>query len=299
VIASVLFLVGVTVASAASAEPRVAGSSASQAAGAPALSRAREAWKRSEVVRVEAEARSALQLGELAAAEVVEAYALLGCALVELRRRPAALEAFRTAALLDGKFSAPQGASKGALYVAEAMRKEKSKYGSIEVRAEAPAEASAGRAFTVVAAIDEPHLALVASVHVSVSDPLSGKSFDDDAAPAARMKLVVPASITLPGASLFVRVQALDTHKNRLGEAEQRVRVEGIVVATTNGAHKETLRDGEMKDKSSGRGGGFWSTAWPYVIGGFVLAGAGTGIYFGVRPADTVGVGPARAQTIH
>ena len=50
-------------------------------------------------------------------------------------------------------------------------------------------------------------------------------------------------------------------------------------------------------DNETRKGGSFWSTPWPYVIGGVALAGAGAAVYFGTRPSDAVSVGPVNVGT--
>jgi hypothetical protein len=49
--------------------------------------------------------------------------------------------------------------------------------------------------------------------------------------------------------------------------------------------------------KEDEKSGGFWSTAWPYVLGGVALAAGGAAVYLGTRPTDDVTVGAARVTT--
>jgi len=49
-------------------------------------------------------------------------------------------------------------------------------------------------------------------------------------------------------------------------------------------------------DKSSKKGGGFWASPWPYVIGGVALAAGGAAVYLGTRPTDDVMVGGASVR---
>ena len=50
--------------------------------------------------------------------------------------------------------------------------------------------------------------------------------------------------------------------------------------------------------RDSYKHGGFWSTAWPYVIGGaLIAAGGGATAYFLLKPPDQVSIGPAQVQT--
>jgi hypothetical protein len=50
------------------------------------------------------------------------------------------------------------------------------------------------------------------------------------------------------------------------------------------------------RDRPPGGGGGFWSSPWPYVIGGAALAAGGATVYLVTRPTDNVSVGSAQVQ---
>ena len=50
------------------------------------------------------------------------------------------------------------------------------------------------------------------------------------------------------------------------------------------------------RDRPPSSGGGFWSSPWPYVIGGAALAAGGATVYFVTRPTDNVSVGSAQVQ---
>ncbi len=92
--------------------------------------------------------------------------------------------------------------------------------------------------------------------------------------------------MTLPNATLHVRVDALDAHDNQLATDDARVSVRPTPIAETHPT-KDLLRP-------TG-GGGFWSTAWPWVIGGaLVAAGGAVGGYFLLKPPDRVSIGPAQ-----
>jgi hypothetical protein len=55
---------------------------------------------------------------------------------------------------------------------------------------------------------------------------------------------------------------------------------------------KETPKPPEKKS------GGFWSTAWPWVLGGMAIAGGGAAVYFGTQRYDEVSVGAARVEGV-
>jgi hypothetical protein len=104
----------------------------------------------------------------------------------------------------------------------------------------------------------------------------------------------------MPNASILVRVDALDRQGNRLASAEERVRVpEGGSAAVAAGSGSKggssaaSSSADRPADSDSGvrKGGGFWSSPWPYLIGGIAIASAGTAVYFGTRPTAQVAVG--------
>jgi hypothetical protein len=112
----------------------------------------------------------------------------------------------------------------------------------------------------------------------------------------------VPTRMTLPGATLSVQIDALDAHANRLATVEQRIRVEAAPAVAVNDApvreapaHAAQSPEHQRGDEPT-RSGGFWSTAWPYVIGGVALAAGGTAAFFLTRPPDGVSIDAARVQ---
>jgi hypothetical protein len=140
----------------------------------------------------------------------------------------------------------------------------------------------------------------VAKIAFTARDPLTQKSFTDAHQSATKLHFDVPGSIALPGASIVVRVDALDGHDNRLASTESRVQVEAAAAMSKEPApvidhdkDKDKDRDKEKDDK---KGGGFWSSPWPYVIGGAVLAAGGGAAWYFTRSTDDVTVGGPRLQ---
>lgn len=277
-------------------------------AGAAALARARDAWKNASFDVAEKQYEAALDAGGLAPSDVVDAYVHIGVALTVMRKYTPALRAFHQAALLNTRFVVPPEAGGLAVSIAERARKEKAKFGGIALGADAPALVQPGASFTVTARLDGAHLTMPSKIHLSVHDGLRGDGdYEDDKSPGPEVAFEVPASATLPGASLAVQVDALDAHGNRLATVEKRVRVETEAASPSDRgpvAHRGSRAAGspahdtaEEPEKKSG--GGFWSTAWPWVIGGAALAAGGATYYLVTRPPDEVNVTGAHVQAIH
>ena len=268
------------------------------AAGGPALRQARAAWEKGNLDVAEPLYREALEKGGLAPADILEGYVRLGSIRASLGKRDQAIAAFRAASILDSTFAVPSEAGpKGPAYAAQA-KKDTAKIGSIQLSLKAPKEVTSGKSFTVTASLDGAHIPIVAKLGLVARDGTSGKEATTEAKPSESAELEVPAEVTMPSASILVRVDALDSHGNRLASVEERVRVpEGGIAAAGGGgsnAKSEPSSSGSSAasaDTGVRKGGGFWSSPWPYVIGGVALAGAGTAVYFGTRPSDQVAVG--------
>src|ERR1700722_8314615 len=151
---------------------------------------------------------------------------------------------------------------------------------------EAPSTLDPGDSGQVDVSLDPAHAAIALKIAVLARDPMTGKSYEqtDDSAPSLHFKL--PGGLALPSATLVIRVDALDGHRNRLASVEQRVRVNGPPAAAAVAILPPILlRPPPSSNGSSGsnskasketkKKGGFWSTPWPYVIGGAALAAGG------------------------
>lgn len=272
---------------------------AESAAGGPALRQARAAWEKGNLDVAEPLYREALEKGGLAPGDVLEGYVRLGSIRASLGKRDQAIAAFRAASILDSTFAVPSEAGpKGPAYAAQA-KKDTAKIGSIQLSLKAPKEVTSGKPFTVTASLDGAHIPIVAKLGLVARDGTSGKEATAEGKPGESAELEVPAEVTMPSASILVRVDALDGHGNRLASVEERVKVpEGGVAAAGGGGSKAKAEPSSSSSSSAAgadtgvrKGGGFWSSPWPYVIGGVALAGAGTAVYFGTRPSEQVAVG--------
>jgi tetratricopeptide (TPR) repeat protein len=272
--------------------------------GAAALARARAAWDKGDFDVAEPLYQEAIETGGLDPAEVLDAYVRLGSVCSVLGKKATALAAFKVAALLDPHFVLPPEAGKRAALVANRARQASARAGAITLGATIPSDVVSGEAAQVDATLDPAHVAVASAIALSARDPLSGRSYADSQDPAAAIHFKLPASLMLPSAMLSVRVDALDAHQNRLATVEGRTHVRAAALAPDapialapvlplDGSGKATTDEG--KDHKSG--GGFWSTAWPYVIGGVALAAGGAAIYLATRSSDDVDVGAVHVLT--
>lgn len=271
--------------------------------GGPALRQARAAWDRGALDTAEPLYREAIEKGGLAPNEVLEGYVRLGAIRAARGKRDQAVAAFRAAAVLDTSFMVPPEAGPKGVTLADRARRDTAKIGSIQLSLQVPKEAAVGKSFKATATLDKAHVPIVAHIGLIAKDGTTGKEKTLDAKTAEEVEFEIPAEMTLPSASLVVRVDALDGHSNRLATAEEHVSVPeaskapAIVAAGTTtkpATNGTTYREG---DSNVRKGGTFWSTPWPYLIGGVALAGAGAAVYFGTRPPDDVSVGQVGVRT--
>ncbi len=270
------------------------------AAGGPALRQARAAWDKGNLDTAEPLYREALEKGGLAPTDVLEGYVRLGSIRASNGKKDQAIAAFRAASILDSTFAVPTEAGpKGPAYAAQA-KKDTAKIGSIQLSIKAPKEATSGKSFTVTASLDSSHVPIVAKIGLVARDGTSGKEIVAEGKPGESVDLEVASELTMPNASILVRVDALDRQGNRLASAEERVRVpEGGTAAAGAAGGSKDASSASSSSSSGANGGdsgvrkgtGFWSSPWPYLIGGVALASAGTAVYFGTRPTAQVAVG--------
>jgi hypothetical protein len=257
------------------------------------------AWDAGDYDQVPTLCDRALAHGGLARADVLEAYTRMGAAWAILGKKWTAVAAFRKAALIDPAFALPPEAGKRASAYAALARRDQKRLGALALSLAAPQSVDAGGRFGVDVSLSMVGDSPVATLTFDVTDTLAGKTYEKRETAAPQVHFEVPTRMTLPEASLLLRVHARDSQDNELAEAEQRVHVEaappvrvpGPVAALTTTAPKE-----DRERKSSG---GFWSSAWPYVIGGAALAAGGTTAWFLTRPTDNVDVGSVRVQLVH
>ena len=257
------------------------------AAGSEALARARAAWAKGDFDVAEPLYKKAILAGGLTREDVVDAYVHVGATRAILGKGKPALEAFRSAATLDLEFALPPEAGKKAEKLASQAKREKARFGALSFTADVPTTIDAGASLGVDAKLDGAHVAAITKVRLVVRDPLTSKSYSASQPPSAVMHFDVPASLTLPNASLVVRLDAT---------SEAKVKVGAAMIAVASASSGSKTGEGEKTKESEG----FWSGPWPWVIGGAIVAGAagGSAWYF-TRPTDDVSVGAPRVQALH
>jgi hypothetical protein len=266
--------------------------------GAAALKRAHDAWGNGDFDLAPGLYRTALETGGLPRAGVVEAYVRIGAALAVAGKKKPALAAFRDAALLDPSFEVPAEAGKKAAALAERARREQARAGPLRVTTQVVDEVDAGAPFTVVVSVAPDHAPLVDSVTLEARDALSGRAFAHQEPPGARVRFEVPTRMTLPDATLVLRAQARDAHANELVTVERRVHVAHAPVVAAVTPLTPLARPRSEDRPAHASSGGFWSSPWPYVLGGAALAAGGAAVWFATRPPDDVTVGAARVQLV-
>ena len=257
------------------------------APGAAALSRARTSWDRGEADQAEVAYKEAIEQGGLAPEEIREAYVRLASARAVLGKKDQSIAAVRAAAILDHDFTVPPEAGKKAGAHAAQAKKDVAKIGTLQLTSTTPDKVEAQKAFKVRVTLDPAHVPVVTRLRVTARDGAGGKDFVKTEPPKDVVEFEIPASIAVAGSQVSVRADALDRFNNRIGSAENRIQVrdaEGapppaVVAATT---------DAKAQDRPKR---GFWSSPWPYIVGGVVLIGGGATIYFQTRPTDNVTIG--------
>lgn len=255
------------------------------------LNHARNAWDRGDVSGSETAYKTAIENGELSPSEVVESYVRIGCSRVLLGKKDAAQNAFRAAAVLDPNFVVPSEAGQKASQVAALAKKDVAKFGGISLSMTAPATSPVGKPVTVGADLDHSHLTIVKRLAVVAREGTSGKEYKHEEPTAEHVDFTIPGELVMPDASILVRVDALDAYNNRIATQTSRVKASRDGDGDPKGVTGPVAQDTKPKqDKRPKESKSFWSTPWPYVIGGAVLAGAGSAAYLQFRPTDNVTV---------
>jgi hypothetical protein len=269
--------------------------------GEPVYTRANAAWARGEFDVAEALYHEALEQGGLSRAETLHSYVYMASARAVQGKRDQAMSAFRQAVLIDPSFVLPSEAGKKAKALGEQVRARDGRNGPFVMVALIPTRVSSGNAFAIGVQMDASRAALLTKVGLSVTSGMSGGAYqfeEDVPTPTGentvKMKFDVPARMAMPGTEVHVKLAGLDPHDNELVTTEGHVTVAqgtgeaGIVAASPT--------PDDHENKLEKKKGGFWSSPFPYIIGGLILVGAGVGVYFATRPGDDVTLASVHVQ---
>jgi hypothetical protein len=298
---------------------------ASQTVSAPAAAKdpqiraqAEEAWARGDFEASEKLYKKLVEFGFLETGVLVQSYVRLGACRSLLGRKEDAIKAFRAASVLEPNFQTPPEGGQKALDAAQLARSSVQKLGPLVFEAKIPDKLEAGAPVRVTATVDQAHLPMVTRVQVLVK--LHDK---ENAVPVKTEEPPSPGGSTalsideLPRdmkGEVDIEVSALDKHFNRLATQRQ-VRTIGAVPVLGNKLGEGPDASGSVAEKSSEEEGkegkskhplkpsksdgvSFWSTPWPYVVGGIALAAGGASVYyFTTRPPDMFTVSRALVET--
>lgn len=247
------------------------------------LAQAADLWEQAMLTESAPLYEKALKEGGMFPSDVVLAYARIGTVQALLKQKEAALSSFRVAAVINPEFELPSESGKLAKDLYEKARKDAAAQGGkLEVSVSAPERVDANKTFQVTAKLDEAFAPVVEKIGIEVKDTMTkGKEWKSDQPSTASVTFDVPARYVPGSTTLLVRVAALDQYGNRWAMQEARVKVRESKVVE---APAEAPPAEEKKSK------GFFSTPWPYAIGGAVLVVAGV-IFFATRPPSEVPVG--------
>jgi hypothetical protein len=270
-----------------------------QSSSSRALDKARAAWDNADFDLAPALYETAIEVGGLSKADVVDAYARMGSALAINGKKKPALEAFRKAALIDPTFQLAPEAGKKATTLAKLAKRQQARVGSLSITLQVDDEVDSGEPFGVDIAVSPAHPPLLDTVSFSARDTLAGHAYERTLPADTRIHFEVPTRMTLPDATLVVQVKAHDSHDNELWVGEKRVHVAKPIpepAPAPIAALEPAPRPRRHHEEEQPSSGGFWHTAWPYIIGGAALAAGGAATWYATRPTDNVYVGQVRVQ---
>ncbi|MFO0677598.1 MAG: hypothetical protein U0169_13765 [Polyangiaceae bacterium] len=261
---------------------------ASLAKSAEMMQQAHAAFDRNELDRAEGLFKGVIERGGLFPEDLLDCYVHVGAVRGAQGRKEPALLAFRRAALIDPDFKVPRGTPKKAVALAETARKEMARFGPVGLRLESPVSVRAGQPIRVTASIEAVHTAVIPKLSFEAKESLTG-NVAIDAKPADNpVTFEVPAAMTLSAAQVSLTVSALDANGNAMATLEQKIAVEGSRAAAA-AAKAEPPKKKPLAPATKSKG--FWSTAWPYVLGGVLVAGGAVAIVVATRPPSTVSLG--------
>jgi hypothetical protein len=244
----------------------------------------------------------ALRDGVLFPGDLVFVYVRLGTAKLEQGNRDEALAAFRNAMIIDPDFDLPPdcGPKPRPLFDL-AQREAKARNSQLFLTVGVPDKIVEAKPFFVRAQIPAEFAPLSERFSIETKEgPTKGYGWSTTlATQGGNARFEVPAKVARQG-TVWVRVSALDAFGNRWSVHEFPVTVQ--VGASKGPAPEATIvaaakpktapsSMGREKEQGGGGGGGFWSSPWPYLVAGALVAGGAGAYFFATRPPDQVTVG--------
>lgn len=254
----------------------------------PAFEAANAAWERGAQAEAGASYEKAIETGGLGPVEVVIAYTRVGLTRAAAGKRDLALSAFRTASTIDPAFELPPDASPRAKPLYEQARKEAASRARLAAKVSAPDRVAQGKVFVVKTEVSDEAAAYIDKVEVEVVDTLAKKSCQTTNQPVAEsLSFEVAAKCATAGTTLVAQVRLLDAKGNRWVTQDVRIAVAAAEVEKKSALGAPVDEDAPPKKESKG----FFSTPWPYVIGGGLLVAGGVSTFLLVRGNDRTTVG--------
>ncbi len=234
----------------------------------------------------------ALREGSLFPGDLVFVYVRLGTAKLEQGSRDEALGAFRNAMVIDPEFELPADCGpKPRPLFEQAQREARARNAQLFMTVGVAEKIQEGKSFFVRAQIPTDFSPLSDRFSIETKEGPT-RNYGWSATIAAQngsARFEVPARVARQG-TVWVRLSALDSHGNRWAVHEFPVTV---LPAAAGPKASPALKAGPVPPTADqgGGGGGFWSSPWPYLVAGALVAGGAGAYFFATRPPDQVTVG--------
>ncbi|HEU4404921.1 MAG TPA: tetratricopeptide repeat protein [Polyangiaceae bacterium] len=238
-----------------------------------------------------------LRDGVLFPGDLVFVYVRLGTAKLEQGNRDEALGAFRNAMIIDPDFELPPDCGpKPRPLFEQAQREARARNSQLFLTVGVPDKIVEGKPFFVRAQIPTDFAPISERFSIETKEgPTKGYTWSTTlSAQGGGARFEVPAKVARQG-TVWVRISALDAHGNRWTVHEFPVTVQPppsaapAVAAAPKPVAPSLGR--EKEQGGGGGGGGFWSSPWPYLVAGALVAGGAGAYFFATRPPDQVTVG--------
>jgi tetratricopeptide (TPR) repeat protein len=266
---------------------------------------AEDAFGHQEYETAEKLFKKLIEDGELEQDAVIGAYVRLGGSRAMLGKKDEAVKAFRAAAVLDPNFVPTPDGNPKVIEAAQIARSSVAKLGPLVFEAKVPERVELGTPVAVTAIVDPAHLPMVSRLLVTVKQHdkenatvLATKSELSDPSGSTKLTLdELPKDV----AEVDIQVSALDKFRNKIASQSFTRSLKAAVVAGESGAGGSIYGDraDSKKKKTSDEKDsvGIFSTAWPFVVGGVVLAAGGVSMYYYLSRPSVSTIGPATVGT--